>query len=89
VAGVVRAYRVAFPDLRIEIEREVADHDHVVQYGFISGTHGGTFIGQPATGKTARFAYMDMHRIVDGMIVESWHVEDIAGMMYQLGLMPG
>ncbi len=42
----------------------------------------------PATGKQAQFAYMDMHRIVNGRIIEIWHLEDIAGMLYQLGLMP-
>jgi hypothetical protein len=32
---------------------------------------------------------MDMHRIADGKIVESWHVEDIAGMLAQMGVMGG
>jgi predicted SnoaL-like aldol condensation-catalyzing enzyme len=30
---------------------------------------------------------MDMYRITDGQIVETWHVEDIAGMLGQMGLM--
>jgi hypothetical protein len=32
---------------------------------------------------------MDMHRIQGGQIVESWHIEDIAGMLQQLGVTPG
>jgi hypothetical protein len=31
---------------------------------------------------------MDMYRIVTGQIIETWHLEDIAGMMQQSGLMP-
>jgi len=43
----------------------------------------------PPTGKPATFAYMDMYRIANGRITDSWHVEDIAGMLRQLGAMPG
>jgi hypothetical protein len=31
---------------------------------------------------------MDMYRIVDGQIIETWHIEDIAGMLRQLGFTP-
>jgi steroid delta-isomerase-like uncharacterized protein len=85
VAGAVAAYRAAFPGMEITVEREVAEGDCVVQYGFISGTNDGPMMGMPATGKRVRFAYMDMHRIVDGRIVETWHLEDIAGLLRQLG----
>jgi hypothetical protein len=30
---------------------------------------------------------MDMYRFAHGRIVETWHVEDVAGMLGQLGLM--
>ena len=88
VVGAVETFRTWFPDLAIEVEREVVEGDYVVQYGWISGTNSGPMMGRPATGRLARFAYMDMHRTADGRIVESWHVEDIAGMLGQLGLLP-
>jgi predicted ester cyclase len=44
-------------------------------------------MGKPATGKVVQIPWMDMYRIKDGRIVETWHVEDIAGMLGQLGLM--
>jgi predicted ester cyclase len=31
---------------------------------------------------------MDMYAIAHGQIVEAWHVEDLAGMMRQLGMLP-
>jgi predicted ester cyclase len=37
-------------------------------------------MGVPPTGKTASFAYMDMYAIANGQIVETWHVEGLAGM---------
>jgi NADH dehydrogenase len=82
----VAAYRTAFPDLAITVEQVVAQGDAVVQYGAISGTNTGPVMGQPATGRRATFPYMDLYRIADGRIVETWHLEDIAGMLQQLGL---
>jgi steroid delta-isomerase-like uncharacterized protein len=80
-------WRAAFPDLEVAIQHEVAEGDFVLQHGIGSGTNTGPLMGQPATGKQGRFPYMDLHRIVNGRIVEIWHLEDIAGMLYQLGLM--
>jgi hypothetical protein len=37
----------------------------------------------------AAFAWMDMHRIRGGQIVESWHLEDSAGMLQGLSVTPG
>jgi steroid delta-isomerase-like uncharacterized protein len=84
----VEAFRVAFPDLKITIESLVADEERVSVTGKISGTNQGSLMGAPPTGKTASFAYMDMYGIANGQIVEVWHIEDLAGMMRQLGLLP-
>jgi steroid delta-isomerase-like uncharacterized protein len=84
----VEMFRVAFPDLKITIESLVADEERVSVAGKISGTNQGTLMGAPPTGKTASFAYIDMYAIANGQIVEVWHVEDLAGMMRQLGMLP-
>jgi steroid delta-isomerase-like uncharacterized protein len=81
-------FRVAFPDLKITIESLVADEERVSVTGKMSGTNQGALMGAPPTGKTASFAYMDMYAIAHGQIAEVWHVEDLAGMMRQLGLLP-
>jgi len=89
--GVIEAvgmFRAAFPDLKITIESLVADEERVSVTGKMSGTNQGTLMGAPPTGKTATFAYMDMYAIAHGQIVEAWHIEDLAGMMRQLGLLP-
>jgi steroid delta-isomerase-like uncharacterized protein len=84
----VEMFRTAFPDLKITIESLVADEERVSVTGKISGTNQGSLMGAPPTGKTASFAYMDMYAIANGQIAEVWHVEDLASMMRQLGLLP-
>jgi steroid delta-isomerase-like uncharacterized protein len=88
VLDAVAMFRVAFPDLKITIESLVADEERVSVTGRMSGTNQGALMGVPPTGRTASFAYMDMYAIANGQIAEVWHVEDLAGMMRQLGLLP-
>ena len=88
VLDAVAMFRVAFPDLRITIESLVADEERVSVTGRMSGTNQGALMGVPPTGRSASFAYMDMYAIANGQIAEVWHVEDLAGMMRQLGLLP-
>jgi predicted ester cyclase len=89
VIDVLTGWRNAFPDMEIAIRHEVAEGDLVAQSGIASGTNTGPLMGRPATNKPATFTYMDMHRVVNGRIVETWHLEDVAGMLGQLGLLPG
>jgi steroid delta-isomerase-like uncharacterized protein len=85
----VTMFRTGFPDLEIGIEREVSEGDSVAVYGTVAGTHRGPMFGAPATGRRAVFPFMDLFRIVNGRIVETWHVEDVTGMLAQLGLARG
>ena len=85
----VAAFKQGLPDMDTTIDCEVANGDLVVQYGVMSGTHTGDLWGIPPTGKFVRIPWIDIHRVTDGQIVESWHLEDIAGMLQQLGVTPG
>jgi steroid delta-isomerase-like uncharacterized protein len=82
----VRQYRTAFPDMKLTIESLMAEDELVAVTGKVVGTNQGSMMGAPATGKTVSFAYMDMYRIVNDKVVDVWHVEDIAGMLQQLGV---
>ena len=88
VLEAVEMFRAAFPDLKITIESLVADDERVSVTGKMTGTNQGALMGAPPTGKSVSFAYMDMYAIAHGQIVEVWHVEDLAGMMRQLGQLP-
>ena len=81
------AFHNAFPDLSTTVEQTITEGDLVVQCGVMTGTNTGSMMGQPATNKPVVVAWMDMHRIEGGQIVESWHLEDVAGMLRQLGVM--
>jgi steroid delta-isomerase-like uncharacterized protein len=88
IAGVVRMFRAAFPDLAIEIDELVAEGDKVAARATTRGTHRGPIMGVPATGKTVAMTGLTMVRIVDGRLVESWVRNDVAGLMRQLGAEP-
>jgi predicted ester cyclase len=50
----------------------------------VTGTHQCEFSGLPATGKKVLFTAMDIHRIDNGRIAETWHAEDFTKMVAQL-----
>ena len=54
----------------------------------ISGTHLADFFGSPPTGREIVTTAHDLWRVADGELAEVWHVEDILGVMQQLGAVP-
>jgi steroid delta-isomerase-like uncharacterized protein len=85
----VDTYLTAFPDLKITIEKEIADGEYVVQHLRAIGTNTGPMNGMPATGKKANTTgamttKFDSH----GKIVEVWSFFDNLGLMQQLGVVP-
>jgi steroid delta-isomerase-like uncharacterized protein len=72
-----RAERKAFPDLRVQVERLIADGDFVAALGTIRGTHtGGGYGGLPATGTPIEIRGITIWRIVDGKIRDEWTAFD-------------
>ena len=81
-------YLKAFPDVKIAIEREIADGDYVVQHLLLTGTNTGEFNGVPPTGKKAHVTGVMTSKIKDGKVVEAWSLFDSLTLMQQLGLVP-
>ncbi len=81
-------YFEAFPDSQIIPGLLVAEGDLVADTGFMTGTHTGTILGIPPTGKKVKIAFLDIHRFKDGKIVEGWHLEDSLGILQQIGALP-
>jgi steroid delta-isomerase-like uncharacterized protein len=75
-------------DVRYSIEGLTAEADRVVYRWTLQGTHTGVFMGIPPSGRTIRVTGMDMFRLADGKIVESWASADALGMLQQLGVLP-
>ena len=84
----VMMYRNAFPDTHFTIDEQIAEADKVVTRWTASGTHKGELVGIPATGKSSTVTGINVDRIVNGKIVESWGIFDQFGMMQQLGVIP-
>ena len=85
LADAVAFYASAFTDLKVTADQAVADDDFVAVTGTITGTNTGDLMGRPPSGRPVSFGYMDMYRIADGMIVEAWHVEEVAALLAQVG----
>ena len=81
-------FQAAFPDLQIVVDNLVAEGERVSSRQTARGTHSGEFLGLLPTGKHVTYIAMDEHRVAPGKIVESWHVEDLLGLMGQLGALP-
>ena len=75
----------AFPDGRMAIEEMVAEGDRVATRKTFRGTHRGALMGLPPTGKQVAIGLIDIVRLVDGQVVESWSLADELGLLRQLG----
>ena len=81
-------FRAAFPDGRMTIEDMVAEGDRVATRKTFRGTHRGELLGIPPTGRAVAIALIDIVRLVDGQVVESWSAADDLGLLQQLGALP-
>ena len=85
---VASLYRGAIPDLRFEVQQEIAEGDYVVQRVIASGTQRGDLPGVPATGKYSKIEGVVITRFKDGKVAEDWSLFDQIGMLQQLGVVP-
>jgi steroid delta-isomerase-like uncharacterized protein len=83
----LEGFRVAFPTQRTEIHRLVAEGDMVVALHTHHAVNGGPFMGAPATDREVAVLGLEMFRIADGRIAEFWHLDDLLGLLGQLGLL--
>jgi steroid delta-isomerase-like uncharacterized protein len=79
-----KAWRAAFPDLKVNIERTVAADDLVAVHWSASGTNTVAAAGMPGKGKKAAIEGMTFFRFVDGRIVEEWSIIDMAALARQI-----
>lgn len=77
-----------FPDLRFTVEEIIAEGDRVVSRSVLRGSHTGTWLGIPPTGKQIDIRMSVTHRIENAMIAEDWVLVEALGLFQQLGLVP-
>jgi predicted ester cyclase len=83
----VEPFLGSFTDVRMRVVELVAEGETVVGRFACSGTHSGTWLGYPPTGR--RFtdvAEVYFFRVVDGRITRAWGLEDTLTRLRQLGL---
>ncbi len=83
--------RMAFPDLHISIEDQLAEGDKVVARVTLRGTHQGDFLGIAPTHRQIAYEAIDISRFADGRMVEHWGIPDYLTLLQQLGVtrLPG
>ena len=87
VCQIVTSYRAAFPDLQVVINDLVAEEDKVVVMVTFSGTHSGLYEGFAPTNKQNRFTDMQILRLAEGKIAESWLAS--GGLAYFFAMLDG
>jgi steroid delta-isomerase-like uncharacterized protein len=81
----LRALLTAFPDLRITIEQEIEEGEHLAIRYRGEGTHRADWRGIPARGTSISYTGILMVRFHDGRIAEYWAQPDMLGVLQQLG----
>ena len=76
-----------FPDYQTTIDELIAEGDKVVARITMTGTHTGSFMGVPPTGRFISFTGIYIARVVNGKIVEHWGEEDGVGLLQQMGIL--
>ena len=82
------SFLTAFPDIHVKIEDVIAEGDKVVARVTVHGTHKGTFMGIPPTGKQATWTAIHIARVTDGKMAERWITIDLWDIIQQLGVVP-
>ena len=71
------AFGGLIPDVKWEVQEIWQDGDTYIVRGIATGTPEGPFLGvDPATGKSFEIMSIDEHRVEDGLLKESYHVEE-------------
>jgi len=84
----LRAFRFAFPDLRVKVVDQLADGDRVVTRWQMEGTQSNRLMGIEASHRPINVEGIRIDRITEGRIAETWNHWDTMGMLRQLGALP-
>ena len=82
------ARRVAFPDIHVTVDDQVAEGQKVSTRRTWQATHRGPYRGVAPTGKQVKWTQISIVRFSEGRIVEDWAVADELSILQQLGALP-
>ncbi len=89
--ALVKKYRTAFPDCRLEIDEILSTNDRVVIRWRYSGTHQGQLEGIAPTGRRVQGPGLTLYHFMGDRVQELFVNWDALGMLQQLGVvtLPG
>jgi steroid delta-isomerase-like uncharacterized protein len=87
--GFARAFYAAFPDVHHEVEEVLADTRGAAVRFVLHGTHSGTFFGIPPSGRPIQVPAQALLHVEDGQVATLTAVFDEAGLLRQIGVLPG
>jgi steroid delta-isomerase-like uncharacterized protein len=76
-------------DAKMDVQSVIVEGDNAAAHWTMEWTQVGNFMGMPADGKRLHLRGHDFYRIKNGRIAEIWHIEDFAGLMGEMGMLPG
>jgi predicted ester cyclase len=88
VAENMDAFRVAFPDLRLDVDDLVANDERVAVWMRLSGTHLGPFRGYAPTGTRATWDEVGFFFVEGDRIDRARYLADMLGLRKALGVIP-
>lgn len=84
----VKAYRSAFPDLKLEIVGLISEGNLTAVRWTARGTNLGSFMGMPPTGKSTVVTGIAFSEVRNGKVVKDYNEYDALGLLRQLGVDP-
>ena len=84
----VAGWVASFPDFRFIVEQMLSEGDRVVTQLLMEGTHQGAWMGIHPIGKKMQIRMFNVHRVVQGKIIEDWVLVEALGLFQQLGVVP-
>jgi steroid delta-isomerase-like uncharacterized protein len=85
---IIAMMRAGFPDIQWTLEELIVEGDKVAARFTMRGTHLGSFLGVPPSGKTIEVKAVNFYRFADGQIVEEHGQPDLLGLLQQIGAVP-
>ncbi|MDB9465052.1 ester cyclase [Dolichospermum circinale CS-1225] len=69
---ILKTTHKAFPDIKVVIDDLIEENDKVVFRGHFTATHLGEFVGMASTGMKVEFEALEIFKIENQKITESW-----------------
>lgn len=69
---ILKSSHRAFPDIHVIIQDLIEENDQVVFRGCFRASHQGDFVGHKASGARIEFEAIEIFKIREGLIAESW-----------------